>query len=170
MIGAVVVGGDFLGLGIVRSLGRHGIPVCVVDDEPSIARFSRFTSLTVRVPDLRHPDRTIAALLKLGSLRQLEGWVLFPTRDETVAAIAANADRLSTTSRTWYPASAADLDAIGGDGPFVIKPAIKEHFIYATKAKAWKAKNREELATLFERATRITGDGEIMVQDYIPGS
>ena len=200
-VGAVVIGGDFLGLGIVRSLGRHGIPVCVVDDEPSIARFSRFTSLTVRVPDLRHPDRTIAALLKLGSEHQLEGWVLFPTRDETVAAIAANSQRLSTTfrlttpswdvvrwvwdkrntyalaaqlgiptPRTWYPASAADLDAISGDGPFVIKPAIKEHFIYATKAKAWKANSREELATLFKRATRITGDGEIMIQDFIPGS
>ena len=73
-------------------------------------------------------------------------------------------DRIAALRRQ-YPASAADLGAIGGDGPFVIKPAIKEHFIYATKAKAWKAKNREELATLFERATRITGDGEIMVQE-----
>jgi hypothetical protein len=26
-IGAVVVGGDFQGLGIVRSLGRHGVPI-----------------------------------------------------------------------------------------------------------------------------------------------
>ncbi len=39
--GAVVVGGDFNGLGIVRSLGRRGIPVCVIDDERSIARHSR---------------------------------------------------------------------------------------------------------------------------------
>ena len=30
--GAVVIGGDFNGLGIVRSLGRQGIPVCVIDD------------------------------------------------------------------------------------------------------------------------------------------
>jgi len=34
-----VIGGDYQGLGIVRSLGRQGIPVCVVDDEYSISRF-----------------------------------------------------------------------------------------------------------------------------------
>src|SRR5947209_625203 len=30
--GAVVIGGDYRGLGIVRSLGRHGIPVWVLTD------------------------------------------------------------------------------------------------------------------------------------------
>lgn len=43
-IGALVVGGDFQGLGIVRSLGRQGVPVCVIDDEASIARFSRYAT------------------------------------------------------------------------------------------------------------------------------
>jgi heterodisulfide reductase subunit A-like polyferredoxin len=37
-VGALVIGGDYQGLGIVRSLGRQGIPVCVVDDELSISR------------------------------------------------------------------------------------------------------------------------------------
>ena len=31
--GGVVIGGDYQGLGIVRSLGRHGVPVYVIDDE-----------------------------------------------------------------------------------------------------------------------------------------
>ena len=31
--GALVVGGDYQGLGIIRSLGRRGIPTCVIDDE-----------------------------------------------------------------------------------------------------------------------------------------
>jgi glycerol-3-phosphate dehydrogenase len=31
--GAVVIGGDYQGLGIVRSLGRRGIPICILDDE-----------------------------------------------------------------------------------------------------------------------------------------
>ena len=52
-VGAVVVGGDYQGLGIVRSLGRHGIPVVVVDDEPSIAKYSRYTTQALRVPELR---------------------------------------------------------------------------------------------------------------------
>ena len=55
--GAVVIGGDYLGLGIVRSLGRRGIPVVVVDDELSIAGRSRYTVQRVHVRDLRDPSR-----------------------------------------------------------------------------------------------------------------
>src|ERR1043166_109895 len=48
-VGGIVIGGDFQGLGIARSLGRRGAPVCVIDDEPSIARLSRYTTHSVRV-------------------------------------------------------------------------------------------------------------------------
>ena len=34
--GAVVLGGDYRGLGIVRSLGRNGVPVCVVRNSGDI--------------------------------------------------------------------------------------------------------------------------------------
>ncbi len=51
-IGAVVVGGDYQGLGIVRSLGRRGVPICVIDDERSIARFSRYATHSVAVANL----------------------------------------------------------------------------------------------------------------------
>ena len=44
IVGAVVVGGDYQGLGIVRSLGRRGVPVCAVDDEMSISRFSKYST------------------------------------------------------------------------------------------------------------------------------
>ena len=53
--------------------------------------------------------------------------------------------------------------------PVAIKPAIKEHFIYATKVKAWRANNEEELMALFERAAAQVGHGEVMIQDFIPG-
>jgi len=55
-VGAVVIGGDYQGLGIARSLGRRGIPVCVIDDEISIARASRFVRDTVRVRLFAHQD------------------------------------------------------------------------------------------------------------------
>jgi predicted ATP-grasp superfamily ATP-dependent carboligase len=74
------------------------------------------------------------------------------------------------TPRTWYPSSPADLSAIDGDGPFVIKPAIKEHFFYATRAKAWRANDRRQLRELFQKATAIAGEGEIMIQELIPGT
>jgi predicted ATP-grasp superfamily ATP-dependent carboligase len=71
--------------------------------------------------------------------------------------------------RTWYPSDASALDEIDADPPFAIKPAIKEHFIYATRSKAWRADTRADLRTLFERAARIVPPGEVMVQELIPG-
>lgn len=53
--------------------------------------------------------------------------------------------------------------------PLAIKPAIKETFLYATGAKAWKASTHAELAQLYERAASVVGPREVMVQEYIPG-
>src|ERR1700682_5619678 len=88
--GAVVLGGDFHGLAIVRSLGRHGVPVVVVDDEYSIGRFSKYTTRAVWAPNLRNEKETVDFLLHLGQKLDLKGWVLFPTRDELVAAVSRN--------------------------------------------------------------------------------
>jgi len=196
----VVVGGDYQGLGIVRSLGRRKVPVCVIDDEHSIARFSRYATYTVAVPSLRQERQTVDAVMETGRRLGLEGWVLYPTRDETVAAFAhhrlelteifrvptpewettrwawdkRNTYRLANelgipTPRTWYPHTVEDLEQITIGPPFTIKPAIKEHFIYATKAKAWRANNRVELREMFLRATAQGAAGEVMIQDLIPG-
>ena len=198
--GALVVGGDYQGLGIVRSLGRHGVPVCVIDDERSIARFSRYATYSVATGSLREEQQAIDTVLDVGRRFGLHGWVLYPTRDETVAAFSrhraalAQCFRVPTpewntvqwvwdkrltyrragelgipTPRTWYPRSAKDLEEIRVDAPLAIKPAIKEHFIYATKAKAWRANTRAELQQLFARAAAEVGPGEVMIQDLIPG-
>ena len=199
-IGAVVLGGDFQGLGIVRSLGRRGVPVCVIDDEYSISRFSNYATWSVRVPDLRDERRTVEAVLDAGRRMGLAGWVLYPTRDELVATLSRYRDVLAEsfrvptpgwqsvqwawdkrntyrlaerlgipTPRTWYPEDLRDLDAIDIEPPLAIKPAIKEHFVYATKAKAWRANSRSELATRFLEAAAIVPRGEVMVQELIPG-
>lgn len=199
-IGAVVVGGDYQGLGIVRSLGRRNVPVCVIDDERSIARFSRYATHAVAVTSLRDEKQTVDAVVDIGRRLGLDGWVLFPTRDETVAAFSRyhsiltesfrvptshwetikwswdkrNTYRLATelgipTPRTFYPQKVEDLEQITIDPPFTIKPAIKEHFLYATKAKAWRANDRAELRDLFLKASMQVGPGEVMVQDLIPG-
>jgi D-aspartate ligase len=199
-IGGIVLGGDFQGLGIARSLGRRGLPVCVIDDEPSIARYSRYVTRSVRVPNMRDEQKTVEAMLDVGRRLNLKGWVLYPTRDETVAAISRYREALSEYFRvptpswsavqwawdkrntyklageagipipkTWFPRTVEDLAEIDGAPPLVIKPAIKEHFIYATKAKAWRADSREELATRFQQASRLVAAGEVMVQDLIPG-
>jgi len=198
-VGAVVVGGDYQGLGIARSLGRRGIPVCVIDDERSIARYSRYTTHAVWVESLRDQD-AVRAVLDIGDRLQLDGWVLYPTREETVAAFSGRRDELGTrfrvptpawetirwawdkrktyelatqlgiaVPRTWYPKDAGELLTLDAALPLVIKPAIKEHFVYATGAKAWKARTVKELTEQFQRARSVVGPGEVMVQDFIPG-
>jgi len=94
-IGAVVIGGEHPGLGIARSLGRRGIPVCVIDDQRSVSEFSRYVSRVVLVRDLRDELATVDNVLEVGRRYGLEGWVLFPTRDETVAAFSRYRDRLA---------------------------------------------------------------------------
>jgi D-aspartate ligase len=199
-VGAVIVGGDYQGLGIARSLGRRGIPVCIIDDERSIGRFSRYTTHAVRVKSLREEEETVEAVLSVGRRLGLQGWVLYPTREETVAAFSRQRERLAEVfrvptpgwdvvrwawdkrntyqlaerlgipaPRTWYPRSVEELRAIDAEPPLVIKPAVKEHFIYATKAKAWRADTREELDELYARAAEVVEDGEVMVQELIPG-
>lgn len=199
-VGAVVVGGDYQGLGIVRSLGRRNIPVCVIDDEHSIARFSRYAARAVAVLRMRDEQQTVAVLLDVGRRLGLQGWMLYPTRDETVATLSRYksilseifhvsapdwetvrwawdkrntyrlAERLGiATPQTWYPTNVNDLDQVAIDPPFTIKPAIKEHFVYATKAKAWRANNRAELRELFIKAAAQVGPDEVMVQDLVPG-
>src|SRR2546430_746007 len=98
-VGAVVIGGDYQGLGIVRSLGRRGVPVCIIDDERSIGCFSRYTTHAVRVGSLRDEQETIAALMDVGGRLNLDGWVLYPTRDETVATLSLHRGALSKRFR-----------------------------------------------------------------------
>ena len=198
--GAIVVGGDFQGLGIVRSLGRRGVPVCVIDDERSISRYSRYATHFVRAADLLDQQRTVETVLEVARRGGLHGWVVYPTREETVAAFSRHRDRLLEelrvptpawdvvrwawdkrktyeraaalgipTPRTWCPAGPDELEGVEGDPPFAIKPAIKEHFLYATRAKAWRADTREELVERFTRASALVGPGEVMVQELVPG-
>ncbi len=199
--GAVVIGGDYQGLGILRSLGRRGVPVCVVDDEHSISRYSKYCTHFVKVARLREERAIVDSLMGVADRLGLSGWVLYPTREELVAAISRHRDRLSQsfrvptpawssvqwawdkrntyqlarelgipTPRCLYPESLDALDELKSiDPPFAIKPAIKEHFFYATKAKAWRADTRDQLRSLFLKASALVQPGEIMIQELIPG-
>jgi D-aspartate ligase len=102
-VGAVIVGGDFHGLGIIRSLGRHGIPLYVIDDEYSIGRFSKYTTLAMRAPNLRKERETVGFLAEMAQRMNLKGWVLFPTRDEHVAMFSRNRQMLSEFFRVPTP-------------------------------------------------------------------
>lgn len=103
-VGAVVIGGEHPGLGIARSLGRRGIPICIIDDQHSISQFSRYATRVVRVKDLRDEKNTVDNVMEIGHRYGLKGWVLFPTRDETVAAFSRHRERLAEFFRVTTPA------------------------------------------------------------------
>jgi D-aspartate ligase len=138
--------------------------------------------------------------MKTAQKMNLRGWVLFPTRDENVAAVSQHRERLSEwfrvptpgwetirwawnkkytyelaerlgipVPRTWCPATVEELDLIDADFPLGVKPAVKEDFFYATRAKAWRANNRQQLRQLFEKARAYVNGHEILVQEIIPG-
>jgi D-aspartate ligase len=102
-IGALVVGGEHPGLGIARSLGRRGIPVYVVDDQHSVSSFSRYVHRVVHTEDLLDERKTVEAVLEIGHRFGLKGWVLFPTRDETVAAFSRYRPELESFFRVTTP-------------------------------------------------------------------
>jgi predicted ATP-grasp superfamily ATP-dependent carboligase len=102
-VGAVVIGGEHPGLGIARSLGRRGIPVYVVDDQHSVSGFSRYVERVIQAKDLLDERKTVHSILEIGHRYGLKGWVLFPTRDETVAAFSRYRSELESFFRVTTP-------------------------------------------------------------------
>ena len=199
-VGALVVGGDHPGLGVARSLGRRGIPVFVLEDQLSVSQWSRYVSRVIRVKDIREERSTIAAVLEAGRRFGLKDWVLFPTRDEHVAAFSRHRRDLSQIFRlttpewettkwawdkklsyelarelgipvpqTWSVRDSDELQGLYRFLPLAIKPAIKEHFFYATGAKAWRANTPDQLTHWFKKASSQISHEEILIQEIIPG-
>lgn len=195
--GAIVLGGNFVGLGIVRSLGARGIPVWVIDADrsKSIAQFSRYTTRFIEAK-----EAIAEVLLREGRERRLNGWVLFPVTDEYVEMLSENRDALSliyrvTTAslevtrfaldkRLTYRTAAeleiatpwtavgnsiADIEAHGVPYPVILKPAVNHHFFPQTNIKALPADNSAELRRGFAQMSRYIPPDEILVQERIPG-
>ena len=103
--GAVVLGSDYRALGVVRSLGRRGIPVVVVrHGDDRLAAVSRYARRTVDLPE-GGAEPQVDFLLRLASREGLEGWALIPSADESAAMVARRADSLgecyTLTTPSW---------------------------------------------------------------------
>jgi predicted ATP-grasp superfamily ATP-dependent carboligase len=88
LIPAIVVSGSTHGLGVVRSLGRQGVPVMVVSyDKRDIAPSSRYVRQVVRAP---HPDTDEAQFVKvlLEVAHRCPGSLLVPASDAALGAVA----------------------------------------------------------------------------------
>jgi D-aspartate ligase len=103
--GALLLGADYRALGVARSLGRHGIPVCVLKErgEP-LAAMSRYVRRSFAWPPGRDTER-IEFLLDLAERGGLRGWALVPSADETAALVARHHEQLAAyfvhTSPSW---------------------------------------------------------------------
>src|SRR5260370_15457114 len=105
--GALVIGGNFNGIWIARSLGRHGVPVWVTTPpNAKLASCSRYTLRTLPWPD-GESEAQVAYLLELAARYDLDQWVLFPTSDESAALLSkfhtALSLRFLVSTPTWQP-------------------------------------------------------------------
>ncbi|HXY86791.1 MAG TPA: ATP-grasp domain-containing protein [Gaiellaceae bacterium] len=103
--GALVMGSDYRGLAVVRSLGRRGIPVWVVtSDDDVLAAHSRYA--TGRVASVGDSEfERCAFVSRLAEEHDLEGWTLFPTTDDDAALVGRFhtplAERFVLTTPPW---------------------------------------------------------------------
>ena len=199
-VGAIVLGGDYRGLGIARNLGRHGIPVCIIHDVHTVAAHSRFAERVTKWPPASD-DETLRKLLALRSESAPGSWAIYPTTDQMTGLLARNHELLGkhfvvTTCRpdvidiaqdkrlshelartnqlnyprTWLPRNIQDVEKLAPQFPVIIKPAVKHQDNPLVHDKAWKVNDKSDLLRQYQAATRLLAADEIMIQDMIPGN
>ena len=96
-------------LGIVRSLGRAGVPVVACDHDPrALGLLSRYARPALTADPLTAPDRFVEDLAAIGRGLPERG-VLFATHDEAIAAIGPREGELAEWfHRPWSPWSAME--------------------------------------------------------------
>lgn len=99
--GVIILGGDTCtGLEPVRSLGKKGIPVTVVDTKPkSISFYSKFVKDCYYISPKN--SNIVSSLIKLSEKKK--NWVIIPTTDFFVTLVSKNFDELSKHFRLTTP-------------------------------------------------------------------
>lgn len=93
--GIVVIGSDFKALGVIRSLGRRGIPGVVIDNLPRSAWYSRYVKMRLKWTGSMESDEFLTFLLQAAKEQHFERWVLFPLSDEVVEFVARHHQELA---------------------------------------------------------------------------
>lgn len=198
--GALVLGGAHGSLAVVRSLGRHGIPVWFVATEQLIPRFSRYTARTVWWPGAEEPG-AFDALMEIGRRHHLNGWVLFPGGDSEARLVSQHHDELSSLFRVvtppwdamrwaadkrltneraeslgidfpWshYPKGRQDIEQLQCRFPLILKPTVRNGRNAFIQAKAWRVDDRASLLARYDQAASLVGEQAIVLQELIPGN
>jgi D-aspartate ligase len=136
--GVVVIGANYRALGVVRSLGRRGIKVCVLKEtDERLAGASRYAGRNFKWPSGDDSEK-IAFLLDLATKHDVKGWLLVPTDDEGARLIAQNHEVLDEHFGLTTPAwnvlrwaydkrlTYALSKKVGVDSPWTACPASRE--------------------------------------------
>src|SRR5262249_5415465 len=189
--GALVIGGDYRGLGTVRSLGRRKIPVWVLTDEHLIAAVSRYACRRLIWPGVEQ-ERQVEYLIRLAEQHDVRGWVLIPSGDETAATIARHHTALRKYFRLSVPpwdvlqwaydkrltyrlasmlgihfprthtvSCREEVTQLEWDFPAVLKPAVKPKLNSFTAAKAWRVEDRRSLLARYDEACTMVEPGAV---------
>jgi D-aspartate ligase len=134
------------GLGIIRSLGRRGIPVIACDhDARALGLLSRYATPCFTRHPLTDPEGFAEDVIALGG-RLLSPGVLFATHDETLIALGPHEERLAERFlRPWSPwermrvvmdksAQHAAAHAIGFPVPATVEPSGEDDAVAAARA------------------------------------
>lgn len=93
--GVIVIGNHLQALGIIRSLGRRGIPVTFVNDKKvCLGRFSRYTRNFLVCPPLDDYEKLADFLIGLAKNDGARRRLLLPTSDAAVCALSTCRTRL----------------------------------------------------------------------------
>jgi D-aspartate ligase len=141
--GVVVLGSDFKALGVVRSLGRRGIPSVVIDQVPRSAWFSRYVTRRLKWPGPMEGEEFLAFLLQIAKEYHVEHWVLFALQDEVVELVARHHEALSQVYQLVPPPW--DVVQWANDKRLTYRMAEEQGVPYP---KTWYPANAAELERL----------------------
>ena len=86
--GAVITGGDFQGLGVLRTLAEKDIPIILLDSDHCISRYSRVKKKFIKSPSPADAESYRDFLIDLAKRENINGWVIFPNSDEAVYVLS----------------------------------------------------------------------------------
>ena len=102
-IGAVIAGGDYQGLGVMRTLARKDIPIILLDSDHCIGKYSKFKKKFFRSPPPSDEKAYFNFLIDLAKKEKIHGWVIFPNNDNAVYVLSKYKDILKEFYRITSP-------------------------------------------------------------------
>lgn len=197
--GALVLGASYTGLGLVRGLGRHGIPIWVLGDRFSLASVSRYARHRLSWPT-GPEERQVEFLIRLARQHRLNGWALFPDSDNGAALIARHHRELGEyfqlTVPPWdvlrwaydkrltyalaaetgvaypwtcCPQKRSDVESMDCQFPLLLKPAHHQGEDLFSVGRGWQVSNRRELLARYDQACSLVAPSTVLIQEMIPG-